>query len=151
MRSEHFETVANLEAAAQLVAFQPRLPAFTAGFELESLAVHVADHRKRPLAVQERSLEAHYGGFVIDQKRASSADDAKRRALSTSYGSNAQLTSVAGREARSYALGPEPDPDDIDGRRPSVVVWCDANMFFLLASSQLEHGTLLQIATSLYP
>ena len=149
-RNDHFETAADWAAAAKLVDFEPRRPAFTAGCDLESLAVHVMDHRKRRLPVGARSLEAHYGGFVIDQKRAASANDAKRLALSTRYGSTAGTVRVAGNEGRSYPLGPEPDPDDIDGRSPAVVVWSDGAMFYLVASEGLDEAALLRIASSMY-
>ena len=47
-----------------------------------------------------------------------------------------------------YELGPEVPPDDIDGREPSVVTWADGEMFFLLASGQLEAQMLKDIAES---
>ena len=150
-RNEHFETVADWDAAAGLIEFTPRRPAFTAGYSLESLSVFVMDHRKRKLPVSARSLEAHYGGFVIEQKRAASAAEARRLALSTPYGSVAETVAVRGLEGRGYPLGPEPDQDDIDGRVPAVVVWNDESMFYLVASSQLELADLLSIAASLYP
>lgn len=149
-RNDHFETAADWVAAAELVDFEPRRPAFTAGFKLESLAVHVMDHRKRRLPFGARSLEAHYGGFVIDQKRAPSVDEAQRMALSTPYGPAATTVGIAGFEGRSYPLGPEPDPDDIDGRSPAVVVWSDGAMFYLVASDTLDEPTLLRIASSMY-
>lgn len=149
-RNDHFETATDWAAAARLVDFEPRRPAFTAGFDLVSLAVFVMDHRKRRLPVRARSLEAHYGGFVVDQKCTASAKDAERRALSTPYGSAAEVVRVAGFEGRSYALGPEPDPDDIDGRSPAVIAWSDGATSFLVASVQLDEATLLRIASSMY-
>ncbi len=149
-RNNHFESVADWEAAARLVDFEPRQPTYTASFALTSLAVHVMDHRKRQLPVEARSLDAHYGGFVIEQKRAASEADVKRLALSTSYGPAAETVRVAGHEGRSYALGPEPGPDDIDGRSPSVIVWSDGVMFYLVASGQLDQATLLRIVSSMY-
>lgn len=149
-RTKHFETVADWEQAAGLVAFQPRRPTFTAGFRLLSLAIHVMDHRKRRLPVGRRSLEAQYGGFCIDQKRATSAAEARRKALSMPYGLAARTVHVAGHEGRSYALGPEPDPDDPDGRSPAVVVWHDSDLFYLVASGQLDEEPLLRIASSMY-
>lgn len=148
--NDHFETAVDWEAAAKLVDFKPRQPVFTAGFDLVSLAVYVMDHRKRRLPIGARSLEAHYGAFVIDQKRAASATDAKRRALSTQYGPVAGTVHVAGFEGRGYAPGPEPDPDDIDCRSPAVIVWSDGAMFYLVASHQLDEAILLRIATSMY-
>lgn len=148
--NEHFETAVDWEAAARLVDFAPRRPAFTAGFDLVSLAVYVMDHRKRRLPLGARSLEAHYGAFVIDQKRLASATDAKRQALSTPYGPTAETVRVGGFEGRGYELGPEPAPDDTDGRSPAVIVWNDGAMLYLVASSQLDEDTLLRIASSLY-
>jgi hypothetical protein len=49
-----------------------------------------------------------------------------------------------------YELGPEPPPDDIDGRSPSVVAWHDGEMFYLLASIEMAADVLVRIATSLY-
>jgi hypothetical protein len=146
----HFERVADWAAAAKLLTFEPRCPAYTAGHALASLYVHVMDHRKRRLPVGARSLEAHYGSFVVDQKRTSSEEDAMRWALSTSYGQAPVATKVAGHEARSYALGPEAGPDDVDGRRPAVVVWNDGDMVYLVASDRLDDGTLRRIASSMY-
>lgn len=149
-RNEHFETVADWDAASGLIEFTPRQPSFTADHALQSLSVYVMDHRKRKLPVSARSLEAHYGAFVIEQRRAASAAEARRLALSTPYGSTAETINVAGFEGRGYPLGPEPGPDDIDGRMPAVVVWNDDSMFYLVASSELELPDLLAIASSLY-
>jgi hypothetical protein len=148
--NDHFETVVDWAAAARLLAFEPRQPAFTAGFDLESLNVFVMDHRKRRLPITARSLEAHYGGFVIDQKRTASTTDAKRQALSRFYGAAAASVWVAGLEGRGYALGPDPGPDDIDGRSPAVIVWSEGTMFYLIASSQLDKTILGRIASSMY-
>lgn len=150
VENEHFETVVDWDAAAGLVEFTPRQPAFTAGHTLESLSVFVMDHRKRKLPVGARSLEAHYGGFVIEQKRAASVAEARRLSLSTPFGSAAETVSIAGHEGRGYPLGPEVDPDDIDGRNPAVVVWSDDSMSYLVASDRLELADLLTIAASLY-
>ena len=38
--------------------------------------------------------------------------------------------------ARIYELGPEPGPDDIDGRTPAVVTWHDADLFFLVGPQE---------------
>ena len=84
------------------------------------------------------------------KKRAASATEAKRLALSTPYGSAAETVWVAGFEGRGYALGPEPDPDDIDGRSPAVIVWSDGVMFCLVASDRLDETVLLRIASSMY-
>ena len=49
-----------------------------------------------------------------------------------------------------YELGPEPPPDDIDGRSPSVVTWHDVDMFYLIASGEMRSHDLVSIANSLY-
>jgi hypothetical protein len=149
-RNDHFKSVFDWAAAAELLDFEPRRPAYTAGFSLVALSVHVTDHRKHQLPLGARSLEAHYGGFVIDQKRAASEMDAQRRALSTSYGQAATRVRVAGHEGRSYALGPVPDPDDGDGRSPAVVVWHDGQMIYLVASGALDEAILHRVASSMY-
>jgi hypothetical protein len=149
-RNNYFESVTNWPAAAALVDFKPRRPKYTAGSELKSLAVHVMDHRKRQLSVNERSLEAHYTHFVIDQKRVSSEEEAKRQALTTLYGQAPARICVAGHEARSYALGPERDADDLDARSPAIIVWQDRDMIYLVASTQLDVEALYRIASSIY-
>ena len=53
-------------------------------------------------------------------------------------------------EAMAYELGPEPEPDDIDGRMPAVVTWSDGEIFYLVASGELTVDWLLRIAGSLY-
>lgn len=150
-RSDHFETAVDWAAAQKLIAFRPQKPKFTAGFSLTSLAVHVMDHRGRRLGVAERSLEAHYTGFVIEQRRAASQSEAQGAALSTTYGLAAQRVDVAGFEGRGYPLGPEVGPDDIDGRSPAVVAWSEREMFYLVASGRLDLDVLLRIASSMYP
>jgi hypothetical protein len=57
---------------------------------------------------------------------------------------------VAGHEARFYELGPEVDPDDIDGRSPAVVVWHDDARFYFVASYTLRLDVLTRIAHSVY-
>lgn len=149
-RNDHFESVADWTAAVKLIDFEPRRPAYTAGFALSSLSVHVMDSKKRRIPVGARSLEAHYGGFVIAQQQAPSTNEAQRRAQSTAYGQAATTVRVAGHEGRSYGLGPTPAPEDIDGRAPGVVVWNDGAMFCLVASDQLDEEVLLRIANSMY-
>jgi hypothetical protein len=50
-----------------------------------------------------------------------------------------------------YELGDEPPVDDPDPRPPSVVVWADGEIFYLLASDELAVVELTDIANSLYP
>jgi len=146
----HFETASSWEATRDLVAFRPAEPSDTAGLQLQSLPVHVMDHRRRRLPVKARSLEAHYGAFVLSEGRHSS-DAARRLALEVSYGRDAQPAQIAGHEGRMYELGPEPEPGGIDGRPPAVVVWHDAGMLYLVASLSLPAIRLLGIARSCIP
>jgi len=55
----HFRQTDSFEQACELLDFDPLAPADSLGFPLESLAVHLRDHRRRDLARDERSLEAH--------------------------------------------------------------------------------------------
>lgn len=145
----HFDTAASWSAARTMVTFQPVEPKDTAGRLLQSIRIHVRDHKRRELRIDERTLEAHYGDFVLSESR-KGADEARRLALDVSYGREVREALVAGRTARVYELGPEPAPDDIDGRSPSVVVWNDADMFYLIASGQMSADALMPIAESLY-
>ena len=102
----HFASAASWDQAREMLAFQPFQPAFTAGHELRSLRIYVRDHTMRELAIGERSLEVHYGQFVISQSR-KGADEARRLALDVSYGRGPQEGAIAGHAARIYELGPE--------------------------------------------
>lgn len=145
----HFRSVSSFASARELLNFEPREPTDTLGRALESLAVHVRDHKRRELAIADRSLEAHYGTFVFSQASRGPAE-ARRLAVDVAYGAEAKAASIIGREGRLYELGPEPPSGDIDGRSPAVVVWHDGDMFYLLASDQLPALTLVNIAGSLY-
>jgi hypothetical protein len=109
----------------------------------------VRDHKLGELSINDRTLEAHYGGFVLSQAR-KGTDEARRLALDVRYGSAGQEGQIAGHAARIYELGPEPAPDDIDGRSPAVVTWHDADLFFLVASDTMSSRELVRIAISLY-
>lgn len=148
-RNPHFESAPSWEAARTLIAFQPLDPSETAGLQLQSLRIHVRDHRHRQLRIEDRTLEAHYGGFVLSQSL-KGASEARRLALEVPYGLDAREARVLGREARVYELGPEVPPDDIDGRSPAVVTWYDGDIFYLIASGEMQSEVLLRIATSLY-
>ena len=145
----HFETAPSWKAARTMLAFQPLEPGQTAGLRLQSIRIHVRDHKARLLAVGDRTLEAHYGGFVLSQAR-KGAEEARRLALAVPYGLTGQDAQIAGRAARVYELGPEPPPDDIDGRPPAVVAWHDAELFCLIASDTMSADQLVGIALSLY-
>jgi len=146
----HFAWAADWDEARNLVAFEPRRPRYTLGHELRSLAAFVMDHKMRRLAVEDRSLEAHYGAFNVSQCRKGAAE-ARRWAVEMRYGAAPKPVVVAGREGRMYDLGPVPPPDDIDPRSPAIVVWHDGDMFYMVASDQLESDRVLEVAESLYP
>jgi hypothetical protein len=145
----HFRSAKSWQEAADLVGFEPEIPADTADFSLQSLAVFVRDHRQREVPPQQRSLEAHYGGFVLTQQLCGE-DEARCLTLEVPYGRAPVKTSVAGHEARLYELGPEPEPGDIDPRSPAVVAWHDAGRFLLIASDELPAQSLVAIAQSIY-
>lgn len=103
----YFETAATWNEAEALLTFRPLRPGHTEGFELQSLRVHMRDHKRRELPAGERSLEAHYGAFVLSQAR-KGREEARRLALDVQYGRASRATRIAGHEARVYELGPEP-------------------------------------------
>jgi hypothetical protein len=145
----HFETAASWKAARAMLTFQPVQPKHTAGLRLQSIRVHVRDHKQRELRIGDRTLEAHYGGFVVSQSRRS-VEEARRLALSVSYGLSPREARIGDHTARVYELGPEPPPDDIDGRSLAVVTWHDAEMFYLVASGEMPSDKLVRIAASMY-
>lgn len=145
----YFRAAATWAEARQELEFVPVEPAHTAGFALEALWIHVRDVDRGELSVDERSLEAFYGGFVLSQAH-KAGGEARRWALEVSYGPDPRPVTIAGQPGRVYDLGPEPPPDDIDPRMPAVVVWYEGDRFFLLASETLEAESLLGIARSMY-
>lgn len=145
----HFETAARWEDAEARLTFRPVVPAYTGAFTLQSLHIHVRDHKRRELPAAARTLEAHYGGFVVSQCK-KGREEARRQALEVSYGRAPREAGIAGHAARMYDLGPDPPPGDIDGRSPAVVVWHDGAMLYLLASGELGADELLRIAVSMY-
>lgn len=145
----HFETARSWQDAEALLTFRPLVPSHTAGFVLRSLQIHVRDHKLRELAVADRTLEAHYAGFVLSQSQ-KGANEARRLVIDVSYGRICREARLAGHDARMYERGPEPPPDDIDGRSPAVVTWHDHSMFYLIASDELDSDDLLPIALSMY-
>jgi hypothetical protein len=145
----HFETARSWKAARAMLTFQPLEPRHTAGLRLHSIRIHVRDHKMRALSVKDRTLEAHYGSFVLSQAR-KGTDEARRLASDVRYGNAGQDGQIAGHAARIYELGPEPASDDIDGRSPAVVTWHDADLFFLVASHTMSSDELVRIAISLY-
>jgi hypothetical protein len=145
----HFETADSWKAARAMLTFTPVAPKYTAGFELKSIRIYVRDHRQRELAISDRTLEAHYGGFVVSQSHRG-VTEARRLALDVSYGREPKVARIAGHDGRIYELGAEPEPDDIDGRSPAVVTWHDGEMFYLVASGEMPAARLEQVAMSLY-
>ena len=145
----HFHKVASWKAAREMLDFEPLVLADTKKRRLQFLYVYVRNHKQRELPIADRSLEAYFNGFVFTQKKASTAE-ARRLALSASYGIEGRDTSVAKHPGRLYELGPEQPPDDIDGRSPAVVAWHDGRMFYLMASSEKPADELMAIAASLY-
>ena len=145
----HFATAASWKAARAMLTFAPLLPTHTAGLRLQALRIHVRDHKMRDLAPGERSLEAHYGGFTVSQAHKGAAE-ARRLALLVSYGREGHDMLVAGHPGRVYELGPQPPPDDIDGRSPAVVVWHDGGLLLLVASDTMSADKVARIAVSLY-
>lgn len=144
----YFESPASWAEARELLTFVPRVPGETLGRPLAGLRVHVRDHKKRDVPIGERSLEAHYGAFVVSQKRVEAAE-ARRLALEVRYGPAPRPVHVSGHDGRACDLGPEVPPDDPDGRSAAVVTWHDGEMFFLVASSGLDVERLLEVAESL--
>lgn len=145
----HFQAASSWREAETLLTFRPVAPKHTEGFELQSISVFVRDHKHRDVPIGERSLEAHYGGFVFSQSRRSE-DEARRLALDVPYGRAPREARIVGHEARVYELGPEPPPDDIDGRSPAVVTWHDGERFFLVASDKLTAEALVRVAVSIF-
>jgi hypothetical protein len=148
-KNPHFQPAANWKAARAMLTFRPRQPGHTAGFRLQSIQIYIRDYKLRELAVGDRTLEAYYGGFVLSQARKGAAE-ARRLALDVSYGRESHDVTIAGCPGRAYEHGPEPEPDDIDGRSPSVVVWEDGEMLYFISSEQMSAGELMKIAVSLY-
>jgi hypothetical protein len=147
--TQHFASVPDLASAREMLAFTPLEPTFTAGRACEGLRIFIRDHKKRDVAVGDRTLEAHYGRFVVTQSR-HSVKEARRLALDVSYGREPREAMIAGHPARVYELGPDPGPDDIDGPMPSVVTWHDGEMFFLIASHEMKVEELIPVAMSIY-
>ena len=109
-----------------MVTFQPLEPGHTAGLRLQSIQIHVRDHKRRELPIEDRTLEAQYGGFVLSQSR-KGAEEARRLALNGSYGRAAREARIAGRDARVYELGPEPVPESRchSTSEPMIAASCD--------------------------
>lgn len=149
MSNPHFEAVNSMAEARPKLLFEPRQPLHTAGLVLQCINIYVRDHKQRQVAVAERSVEAHYGAFVVTQTW-KGVDEARRWALDVAYGPDGRDARIAGHAARIYELGPQVPADDSDGRSPAVVTWHDGEMHYLIASDQLCRAELVRIADSLY-
>jgi hypothetical protein len=145
----YFASATSWAEARAMLTFQPIHPEYTAGFPLKELRIHVRDHKQREVLPGDRTLEAYYGGFTFSQSR-KRGDEARRLALTVSYGREPREARISGHPARLYDLGPEPEPDDIDGRSPAVVAWHEGEMFYLIASGEMASEVLVAIANSIY-
>ena len=132
-----------------MLKFQPLEPEETAAYRLQSICIHVRDHKLRELSIADRTLEAHYDAFVFSQAR-KDASEARRLALAVPYGPDVCDVKIAGCSGRAYERGPEVPPEDIDGRGPAVVTWHDGEMFYLIASDAMSAAELVRIAGSRY-
>ena len=88
-----------------MLTFQPLEPKHTAGLRLQSIRIHVRDHKLRELSVDDTTLEEHFGGFVLSEAR-KSANEARRLALKVPYGRAGRDAQIAGCAPRVYELGP---------------------------------------------
>ncbi len=146
----HFESVPSWQAAAEKLNFKPLVPGKHFKHKLKSLRIFVRDHKMRQLPIGDRSLEAFFGSFMFSQTQRADADEARRQTVEVSYGQFGQEALIASHVGRGYELGPKPPAEDIDGRSPSVVVWHDGNMSYMLASSERPLIDLIKIAGSFY-
>ncbi len=144
-RNPHFESADTIEEAAELLTFKPIQPAYTAGFGLDAIRVFVRDHRMRDVPMTRRTVELHYGGFVVSQS-CPGPEEARRLAVEVRYGSSPVEALILGREGTIYELGPEPDPDDPDGRMPSVVTWHGDGVHHLVASDTESKGLIRSLS-----
>lgn len=149
-QNPHFHTIPSWDEVESVAGFAPWIPRETLRQPLRSLSLFVRDHRMREVPRAEQSLEAHYESFVFSQ-RVCGAERARELALATSYGASPTPVLVNSQEGRRYELGPEPDPDDPDGRVPALVTWADGDRFFLVGSHEVESEQLMRVAESLYP
>lgn len=143
----HFERLADWETARARLDFALAVPGDTLGHALVSLSLYVRDHRMRGVRAEKQTLEAHYGAFNFSLSRPG-VEAARLAVVETSYGATSRTERVKDCEARVYPMGPEPEPDDPDGRMPAVVVWADEDRFYFLASHDLDEEALLVIARS---
>ena len=82
----HFETAPSWKAARAMLTFRPLAPQDTGGLHLQSIQIHVRDHKLRELPIADRTLEAHYGGLrvesVAERRKRGPAPDLVRIAIS---------------------------------------------------------------------
>jgi hypothetical protein len=118
----HFETASSWKMARAMLTFEPLKPAYTAGLHLQSIRIHVRDHKMR--VPGDWHLPYPTGAM----------------------GRTERLPDVP----HASELGLEPPPDDIDGRSPAVVLWHDGELFYLVASGSMPSDELVRIANSIY-
>ncbi len=150
LENSHFKSATSWRVATEKLNFKPLVPRKNFRHNLKSLRIYVRDYKMRELPIDDRSLEAYFESFVFTQAQKIDANEAKRQTVKVPYGSFGREVFIAGHVGRAYELGPEPPADDIDGRSPSVVVWHNGNMFYLLASDEMFSNDLVKIADSIY-
>jgi hypothetical protein len=102
-----------------MLTFQPLAPKHTAGLSLDSLRIHLRDHKLRDVPVGHRTLEAHYGSFVLSQAR-KGAKEARRLAIEVSYGRAAREDEFPAARLECTSSDPNPRPTiSTGGARPS--------------------------------
>lgn len=144
-----FVACASWPESARLLTFVPRAPRDCDGDRVAALRVFVRDHRGRELPAARRTVEAHYATFVFSQS--SDVTGPASRLLRGPITGDATAVTIQGRPGFLYPQGPEPSPDDPDGRRPALVVWEDNGVHLLLASDELTPTRLVLIAESIAP
>jgi hypothetical protein len=141
--------MASWVAAREWLCFAPLEPAHGAGCELQSLSLFVPDHRQRKLAKADRSLEAHYGDFVVIQSWRGPTER-RRWALEVSYGVDSREVRIGGHSRCRYELGSKVPTKDPKGPSAAVVVWHDGELLLLVASAKLGACSLVDVAQSMY-
>jgi hypothetical protein len=92
----YFDRVGSWHHAQTKLTFVPIKPRYTVGLSLQSLDIHVRDTAHGELAIKDRSLEAHYGSFVLTQSL-KGEEEAQRWATRVGYGPGPREWNVAGR------------------------------------------------------
>ncbi|MDH4307798.1 MAG: hypothetical protein OEZ14_12405 [Acidimicrobiia bacterium] len=146
MTNPHFEVFGTPAEAASVLEFTPVIPRWTDGCELVAVSVFVMDHTMRVLEPAERTLELHYGDFVVSQQ---ATENGRRLAHETPYGRQRRTGTARGLEISIHDLGPPVEEQDPDGREPAVVTWEENGVFCLVASSTWPADELLRVIESM--